>query len=145
MNYVSQKATDLLYSDKPLSFASSPNSLNLMMCSHSSLKAARSAFVQKQQLQSQRKVCFDAADYGYGEDTVEEPPVKRRRFQRRNSKTPAMLMAMSTASLDLDFLEKKDEEKKEEISKNEDEDSWESGLEIAEELVKHLQRRRKAL
>ena len=94
-------------------------------------------------------------DYGYGEGAV-EPPNKKRRYQRRNSKTPAMLMLMKNKRaplINLDFLHKLDTEKKssEEKSKSSsptdcdgDDDNWESGLEIAEELVKHLRSRRRS-
>jgi hypothetical protein len=67
-----------------------------------------------------------------------------------------MLMSMSASLVQLEFLdeEKKEEEerlkllnvttKKEEISEEDDDDDWDGGLEIAEELVKHLQQRRRS-
>ena len=94
-----------------------------------------------------------------GEDESDERASKRRRYQRRNSKTPAMLMAMnSPLLLHLDFFEDK---KEEERKKNKNattttpvapspsihrlpKDTWGGGLEIAEELVKHLQKRRQS-
>jgi len=109
-------------------------------------------------------------DYGYGdaapdgepkkeEPQEEEPASKRRRYQRRNSKTPAMLMAMNAPLLlQLDFLEdsKEASEKKQGVptasspllsplsGSGLSKDSWDGGLEIAEELVKHLQKRRQS-
>lgn len=77
-----------------------------------------------------------------------EPPTKRRRFQRRNSKTPAMLFkSMSFLPQDL-FTDK--ETSSNTISAEQgiprapqdDDGDWDDGLEIAEELVKHLQKRR---
>jgi len=92
------------------------------------------------------------ADLGYGNDactanndTQGEQPNKRRRFQRRNSKTSAMLFK-TLNSLPTDFFA--EESKKEEapkptpVVKTDDEDDWDGGLEIAEQLVKHLQKRR---
>jgi len=141
---------------------SNPNSLNRMMCNRAALKTAHDAFVRdyekrKEMLrvhkQQSRKVAFaepeDAAvDYGYGDHAEEPscqeaPAAKRRRFQRRNSKTPAMLMAMASAQLDLGFLKEKDDEDNKPKEKKDEEDSWDGGLEIAEELVKQLQQRRR--
>ena len=146
----------------------SPNSLNRLMSGRSSLKSVRSAFVLDLESNKQKKdVSFDACDYGYGygpdeddkpsQPQLESPPTKRRRFQRRNSKTPAMLMAMNSPLLfHLDFLEDKKEREKtaaagsevSETSNSESQsrkpDSWDGGLEIAEELVKHLQKHRKS-
>ena len=111
----------------------------------------------------------DPTDYGYGDaspdesqqhqsmnNTEEEPAMKRRRYQRRNSKTPAMLMAMNAPLLlHLEFLE----DHKEHLNSScpslsspfstgsgvsLPKDSWDGGLEIAEELVKHLQKRRQS-
>jgi len=93
-----------------------------------------------------------------GEEESDERARKRRRYQRRNSKTPAMLMAMnSPLLLHVDFFEEK---KEEERKKNQNattinttpvapspsipKDTWGGGLEIAEELVKHLQKRRQS-
>lgn len=136
-----KKPMDMLYSSKPL-FTGSPNSLNRMMCNRSSLKAAHSAFVRDFQERKSKSVGFiDTTDYGYGYDEPSvQPPTKKRRFERRNSKTPAMLMAMSAAALDLKFLQDKDEEDKKEA----DDDDFDGGLEIAEELVKQLQQRRRS-
>lgn len=145
----------------------SPNSLNRLMAGRSSLKSVRSAFVLDLENRQQKKdVSFDAYGYGYGYGADEEektlqatqqgdelPAQKRRRFQRRNSKTPAMLMAMnSPLLLHLDFLEEKKESEKASAgstatttkSQSWKPDSWDGGLEIAEELVKHLQKHRKS-
>ncbi|EEC48968.1 predicted protein [Phaeodactylum tricornutum CCAP 1055/1] len=144
------KAQDQLYVARPFL---PTNCLNHMVSNHASLKAAHAAFVldyekRKSLRRQKREVCFES-DYGYDEDLVEPEP-KRRRFQRRNSKTPQMLMAMSPSLLSLDFLDKdKNEGQMKTISEiplsfsdDEDDDAWDGGLEIAEELVKHLQKRR---
>jgi hypothetical protein len=127
------------------------------MVNRSSLSAVRSAFLdmEKRRQVGTKAVNFET-DYGYGNDTVQEPPSKKRRFQRRNSKTPAMLMSISASLVQLEFL---DEEKKEEeerlkklttnvqtfsVDDDDDDDNWDGGLEIAEELVKHLQQRRRS-
>jgi hypothetical protein len=154
------KPIDYLYSSmRPSFLKSQPNSLNSMMGNGSPLSAVRSAFLdmEKQRATSTKAVNFECDyGYGYGEDSEQEPPSKRRRFQRRNSKTPAMLMSMSASLVQLEFLdeEKKEEEerlkllnittKKDESSEEDDDDDWDGGLEIAEELVKHLQQRRRS-
>ena len=157
------KPIDYLYSNVRPSFLKlQPNSLNSFMGNGSPLSAVRSAFLdmEKQRATNTKAVNFECDygyGYGYGKDSEQEPPSKRRRFQRRNSKTPAMLMSMSASLVQLEFLdeEKKEEEerlkllnittKKEEISDDDDDDDdWDGGLEIAEELVKHLQQRRRS-
>lgn len=84
------------------------------------------------------------------DDDEAEPTRKKRRFQRRNSKTPAMLFkSMNILSQDL-FEDTKPSEPWRTIpethgrpeSKQDDDADWDSGLEIAEEIVKHLQKRR---
>jgi hypothetical protein len=152
------KPMDSLYSSmrKPSYLTSQPNSLHSFMANRSSLSslsAVRSAFLdmEKRRQVGAKAVNFDT-DYGYGNDTVQEPPSKKRRFQRRNSKTPAMLMSMSASLVQLEFLdeEKKEEEERQkkltkvDTSEDDDDDNWDGGLEIAEELVKHLQQRRRS-
>jgi hypothetical protein len=151
------KPFDSLYSNVRPSFLNSqPNSLNSFMGNGSPFSAVRSAFLdmEKQRSANTKAVNFEC-DYGYGKDAEQEPPSKRRRFQRRNSKTPAMLMSMSASLVQLEFLdeEKKEEEekqrlqmlaKKEDTFEEDDDDDWDGGLEIAEELVKHLQQRRRS-
>lgn len=63
-----------------------------------------------------------------------EPPSKRRRFERRNSKTAAMLISSLSSINAADF----EDESSREIS----EDPWDGGLEIAEDLVRQLKLRR---
>jgi len=139
-------AKESLYSFSKPSLTAQPNSLNHLMSSRASLKAAHAAFYRDYaKRRTEASVSFEN-DYGYGKD-AEEPPVKRRRMQRRNSKTPAMLMAMSSSLLPLDFLGKKEEhkpmmERKVTQEEDDDDDDLDGGLEIAEELVKHLQTRR---
>jgi hypothetical protein len=158
------KPSENFFKTKPsMLHCRSPNSLSMLMAGGNSFKSVRSAFVLDLESKQQKKeVSLDAYDYGYGQDEEvkpsesqhETPPCKRRRFQRRNSKTPAMLMAMySPLLLHLDFLEDKKEQEKAESgseatvpstleTQSWNSDSWDGGLEIAEELVKHLQKRR---
>ena len=82
----------------------------------------------------------DTVDYGYGEDFVPPPP-KRRRMERRNSKTPRMLMAMNASLASLDFLNDTDDSLFKTATGGDDE--FDGGLQIAEDLVKHLQTRRR--
>jgi hypothetical protein len=72
-----------------------------------------------------------------------EPPVKRRRFQRRNSKTAAMLFSSMASIVASDFDEPEKEQEPKDRSTTED--SWDSGLEIAEELVRQLKLRRQSI
>jgi hypothetical protein len=93
-----------------------------------------------------------AALLGYDDDDLQqkeaemgEPAAKRRRFQRRNSKTPAMLFkSMSFLPQDLFNDEKPTivEAPVNTQASQADEDDWDGGLEIAEQIVKHLQKRR---
>jgi hypothetical protein len=122
-------------------------SLNRMMINPSTFSAKRSALVRDyaRQLDKPKQICFDIVDYGYGdadEPLVQRPSSKKRRYERRNSKTPAMLMAMNTA-LDLDFLDDHEETERDSSQSSED-DVWDGGLEIAAELVKQLQKRRRS-
>ena len=109
-----------------------------------------------------KKISFEVEDYGYGfaepsaststSEAEQGPhdadrPAKRRKFERRNSKTPAMLMAAMQAALELDFIDTSDEEKDGATNNEEDDDeddNWDGGLEIAQELVKQLQQRRRS-
>jgi hypothetical protein len=162
------KPSELLYSGKSLSLPPfSANSLSRMMCGNRaqlrSTMRGTGEFSPSQILKpAMKKISFDVEDYGYG---FAEPsaassassvaagphdvdrPAKRRKFERRNSKTPAMLMAAMQAALELDFLNTSDEEEKEDSTNKEDddeEDNWDGGLEIAQELVKQLQQRRRS-
>jgi len=64
-------------------------------------------------------------------------PMKRRRFERRNSKTPTMLMSMSPAAslFQLDFGDNEENEERN------DDDNWDGGIKLAEDVVKQLLRR----
>lgn len=121
------------------------NSLTLL------LQQGRRRIEDMQQNKSQG-VTFEV-DYGYGVDLQEPQPVKKRKFQRRNSKTPAMLLAMSSAVASLPPLEvlgDGPEEKKSNRPKpftyvdqeGEDDDIFDSSLEIAEALVNTLTRQK---
>jgi hypothetical protein len=152
---VVSKPMDALYcSSETPSFCASqtePNSLNHLMSNRSALKGVHSALFDASR-QQQKTVNF--MEYGYGfqeKDAESEPPSKRRRFQRRNSKTSAMLMAMSASLLQIDLMNEEEDKCRERktqkdsttaVSSSDDEDTWDGGLEIAEELVKHLQQRR---
>ena len=102
--------------------------------------------------QQRRKVEFEMPkkETGtVGEQPVSEPPMKRRRFQRRNSKTAAMLlssMQMSTLVPDTlpDFsknLADKAPNASDDTSPSSD--ILDGGLEIAEDLVRQLKLRRR--
>ena len=144
---LSPKASDFLYGSKGLTSRTTPLALNKMMSSSATF-SVRSAFLQDcERRRKSRGVSFepaekkepDAIDYGYGEDFVPPPP-KKRRMERRNSKTPRMLMAMNASLAGLDFLNDSDDLFKTESTGNDD---FDSGLQIAEDLVKHLQTRRR--
>jgi hypothetical protein len=177
------KPSEMYSTDKASTlFGGSPTSLNRLMSGRSSMgSSVRSAFamdLSRRQQQQKKDHSIDMYGYGYGygadeedktESHADESPVqKRRRFQRRNSKTPAMLMALnSPLLLHLDFLEDKKEQAKAAAASTaagsetatiappsaaapmafgtkKETDIWDGGLEIAEELVMHLQKRRKS-
>jgi hypothetical protein len=177
------KPSDLLSSPKlspSHSPSSPPDSLRRLMTSGSMLKSPRSPFALdferlKKKVESKNlgkdPSAFDMYGYGYGADEAEKSAqqqdefgAKRRRFQRRNSKTPAMLMAMnSPLLLHLDFLEdKKEFEKSTAASPSALElanvsscglplpastgtfDDWAGGLAIAEDIVMQLQKRKRS-
>lgn len=159
-------------SSKGLVSGSAPDSLNRLMANRGSLHASfmfniEDAMRNRLKQKKEKSDESEEIDYGYGDATPddsdstlvrvadEEPLNKKRRFQRRNSKTPAMLLALnSPILLQLDFLEDLKEEEKERrdaaAASSTDtnpfltKDSWDGGLEIAEELVKHLQKRRQS-
>ena len=152
---ISPKASDFLYGSKGLISRTTPDVLNKMMSTTSATFSVRSAFLQDCErrrkingvtfepkgvsFEAEEKKDPEAIDYGYGEDFVPPPP-KKRRMERRNSKTPRMLMAMNASLASLDFLNDTDDLFKTETTGN---DEFDSGLHIAEDLVKHLQSRRR--
>jgi hypothetical protein len=91
--------------------------------------------------------------YGYGYDeptksepssSQQEPPLKRRRFQRRNSKTPAMLLS-GLASVISDFDFDNDVQKSKVTPPTSPLLSADdSGLQIAQDLVRQLRLRRQS-
>lgn len=135
----------------------SPDSLNKLMAGCSSFKAAQSAYLKdvKSTARKMDDVDFDAYGYGYGSDEKDETkknrrpeavrPNKRRRFERRNSKTPAMLMAMNSPLLrrldEEDGVEKTDPVAGE-TKPLKDDRNWDS-LKPAEDLFKSLQQQRR--
>lgn len=68
-----------------------------------------------------------------------QPPAKRRRFERRNSKTAAMLSNALTwiTPAELEETETKSSREDKDLDLN-SVDPWEGGLEIAGELVRQL-------
>ena len=181
------KPSDVLASPKPTSLLSAakvqsspPDSLRSMLTSGSPLKSARSPYpvdfdrfkkrVEAKLASADQSSVFDMYGYGYGYGADENPlqkqeqpdGPKRRRYERRNSKTPAMLMAMKSPLLcQLDFLEDKKEfdasspvrpaNCSSTIALSPRLDSrvlpnfnvWDGGLEIAEDLVMQLQKRKR--
>lgn len=178
------KPLDLMTSPKSstnpsLITLSPPDSLRRLMTSGSQ-KSGRTPFtVDFDRLKKNvevKKLSDEALDlygygYGYGADEGDKSSssataaqndegAKRRKFQRRNSKTPAMLMAMNSPLLyHLDFLEDKKEHEQSaaaavsatselpktfEFTASKTFDSWDTGIEIAEDLVMHLQKRKRA-
>jgi hypothetical protein len=128
------KKESLLSSNSPNFSGVAPVSLRMMIYDSRSFKSNRSAFPA-----TNKSVCFDSIDYGYGEHPpAEERASKRRRMERRNSKTPAMLMALAAQALESDYLDKSNDK----LSASDD--SWNGGLvddslDFAVELCKRLQ------
>lgn len=105
----------------------------------------------------ENKVAFNfdtGVDYGYGDAQPDDPSDvpkqqqmnKKRRFERRCSKTPAMLRAMSSPIMQMSLFDEKASGMKKSRSTSymsKANDDWDDGLEIAEELVKHLQNKRR--
>lgn len=153
---LSPKSSEFLYGSKGYLSKASPDMLNKMMSGSSAL-SVRSAFLQDCERRRKSKgVSFgepqkeeqevdygygnteETPDYGYGEDIV-PPPTKKRRYERRNSKTPRMLMAMNASLASLDFL---NDDTDDLFKTSGDDVAFDGGLQIAEDLVKHLQNRR---
>ena len=133
---------------KPLDL-SSRSLASLMTSRRSSLQSMHKKFAFELSQQQRRTVSFGEMPLHTPstEPSSEpcEPPLKRRRFQRRNSKTAAMLLTSMSSIIASDF-EKEDQQQESEektISTSED-NPWDGGLEIAEELVRHLKLRRQA-
>jgi hypothetical protein len=152
-------------------------SLKQMIARRSSLKSVSSSLSIEMDKGIPRKDTTPMEkdiDYGYGlgygpgepgnmPEIGQEPAMKRKRYQRRNSKTPQMLMAMNSSLLSLDFLQELDsmregcnvkshhddvinenEIKKESLTAEMSSDRWDGGLVLAEELVLQLQKRRRS-
>jgi hypothetical protein len=98
----------------------------------------------------------DKYDYGYDEPTskngassLQEPPFKRRRFQRRNSKTPAMLLSglsdlISSYDFDGDNNNTSTQTQVTPPSSPLLSAAGDDGLQIAQDLVRQLQLRRQS-
>ncbi len=98
----------------------------------SSLKDLSATFVRDAK---HRRACAFPLTINDDDQGATEPPRKRRRFERRNSKTAAMLFSSMSSINPADFL---DDERSEDAM----EDPWDGGLEIAEDLVRQLKLRR---
>lgn len=127
----------------------SPMSLTKMIATGKSLKSVHKALVRDLENRREPKsVSFeiDQQDYGYGDASPDtEPSTKRRRYQRRNSKTPAMLMQMQESLMGFDLSKLDEETHGAEESNESPVDDWNGGIEIAEELVQQLRNRRQKL
>eukprot|EP00527_Entomoneis_sp_CCMP2396_P003302 CAMPEP_0198144358 /NCGR_PEP_ID=MMETSP1443-20131203/14932_1 /TAXON_ID=186043 /ORGANISM="Entomoneis sp., Strain CCMP2396" /LENGTH=173 /DNA_ID=CAMNT_0043807735 /DNA_START=95 /DNA_END=616 /DNA_ORIENTATION=+ len=134
---------DYLYGSKGI--LTSPDSLSGLLAAHRALRRKHGGLpvTFKKEVTDNNS---EPVDYGYGEEPApsQEPQSKRRRMQRRNSKTPAMLMAMSASIVASEFLEKGEQEvcKTKEAQLPGWDDSWDGGIDIAEDIVNHLQTRR---
>jgi hypothetical protein len=131
-----------------IQLSSSSMSLSKMIANGKSLKAALALGRDLEKETNLKSVSFelDQQDYGYGHAAPDtEPPTKRRRFQRRNSKTPAMLMQMQASLLNFDLSKLDEETHGAEESSELSTDDWNGGIEIAEELVQQLRNRRQKL
>lgn len=127
----------------------SPMSLTKIMANGKSLKAVHEALIRDLECGSEPKsvsFALDQQDYGYGDASPDtERPTKRRRYQRRNSKTPAMLMQMQASLMGFDLSKLDEETHGVEESNERSSDDWNGGIEIAEELVQQLRNRRQKL
>lgn len=136
---------DYLYGPKGVFLE--PDSLSRLIATHRAalrkVVVVPSCLPEKSQQELQQEETSEMVDYGYDEDLVppEEPPAKRIRMQRRNSKTPAMLsaMAISASVVAADFLREERKDYESRLDSEESDCSWEGGLAIAEDLVRHLQ------
>jgi hypothetical protein len=127
------------------------HSLTSMMSSRrSGLHSLHKKFAEE--MEQRRRVSFAAASEEKNnsfaaaseeKNSVSEPPLKRRRFQRRNSKTAAMMFNSMASIVSSDLGDSPIDEKPKEAKAAED--SWEGGVEIAEELVRQLKLRRQSL
>jgi hypothetical protein len=158
--------------------SSSPMSLNLMLgrrnprtlnsrISEMNKPVGCVTFAQPQEKTS--TVVPEEVDYGYGvgygagepgepQQGIIDSGMKRRRYQRRNSKTPQMLMSMTSSLRTFEFLKEleRNESARQELSKSDSRtsggyvtssslhDDLDGGLAIAEELVMNLQKRLKS-
>lgn len=108
----------------------------------SSLNGSHSMFANERRRRP--SIQFSFSSKKDSEEEVAEPPAKRRRVQRRNSKTAAMLLnSVSSAimsDLSSDDAEKSTERKD---AAGDNADPWETSVEIAGELVRELNLKRK--
>lgn len=118
--------------------------LSVMSPQHLTLKTLQLKF--SRELKQCREIHLSAPLNVEPDLCTNEPPSKRRRFQRRNSKTAAMLMCSmsSIIACDFDHTSEQEDASNSQGSVQNTEDPWEGGLEIAEELVRQLKLRRTA-
>jgi hypothetical protein len=151
-SYRLPSSMQLPYSTDKISFKLSDSSLKSFVPSSriSHLYRMHEKFAEELQLSLTRQVSFTSKDIEKEElstsqhvEHCNDPPPKRRRFQRRNSKTPAMMLStlsdLCASDLEGDSFHSHTSSEGS-ISHNSD-----SGLEIAEELVRQLQLRREAI
>ena len=151
---ISPKASEYLYGSKGFISRTTPDVLNNLLSRTSPSLSIRSAFLHDCERRRKSKgVSFETEtekvekrkeeeiDYGYDVD-FGPPPPKKMRMERRNSKTPRMLMAMNASLASLDFLNDNDDSLFQ-TNTTEDDDGFDGGLQIAEDLVKQLQSRRR--
>jgi hypothetical protein len=130
--------------------------ISLMASRRSTLKSMHKKF--SLELQSGRpQVMFDSTispvsheDSSTTQFSASEPPPKRRRFQRRNSKTPAMMLSSLSSVVVSEFSNLDDCSTQSECHTKEstapvNQNAWDSGLEIAEDLFRHLKGRKQSL
>jgi hypothetical protein len=105
---------DALYiSMRPPFLKPQPTPLNNFMVDRSVL---RSAFLDMEKRRLSSKAVN--VDYEYGKDVEQEPPRKRRRFHRRDSKTPGMLMSLAASIVQLEFVDEEEKEEEERQKKS---------------------------
>lgn len=113
------------------------HSLASMICSRrNGLQSLHAKFAED--MEQRRHVSFQSEK----NTSVDEPPMKRRRFQRRNSKTSAMLFSSMASIVAADLEAENEEESNDKATSDE---PWGGGVEIAEELVRQLKLRRQNL
>lgn len=129
---------------------SEPSLTSLLALRRRGLQNMHKKFARELQMDLPR-VCFKTEESLSSQDFVSEPPLKRRRFQRRNSKTPAMMVGSASQLLGSGFDQLDDEGSTQceggslQESQAFINEQWESALGVAEELVRQLKVHRKSM